>query len=191
MTSVEEMAQPAYQLFLSQEKDVHANRRSEFEVRLSILRALKRGPKRISRLMAEVNTSYNGLKSNLGFMTKKQLTGSTLKDEGCRHSIYFITKRGMLVVQRIWPAYLELVDPGSHDLESLASFPQARSRSANAHSNSILMEPQRRQSMETNAPRLSEFLNTRTRLAIRHSSSTSIAPSHLPPRHRFQLSDRK
>ena len=134
MTLVEEMAEPAYPLFVSQEKDVHSKNRSEFEVRLSILRALRRGPKRISRLLAETNTSYPCLKSNLDFTTKKQLTGSALKKEGCKRLIYFITKRGMLVVKGIWPAYLELVDPRSHDLESLASLPQAqRRRSWSAH----------------------------------------------------------
>ena len=110
------MREPAYPLCARP----HKVRRGVFEMRLDVLRALRYEPKRILRISMETNQSYLPLRNSLEFMSEKGLVGMSKVPPRTRSSrkygvMVFLTRKGLLVLDRVEAAYAEIVDPMSHE----------------------------------------------------------------------------
>ena len=110
------MREPAYPVFERRPK----TRRSAFDTRLDILRALRHEPKRVLRISMETNMCYQSLKSNVEFMARKGLVGLSdvppkTKRSGKHGVLVFLTRKGLLVLDRLEAAYGELLDLRSHE----------------------------------------------------------------------------
>ena len=121
------MREPAYPLY----EGPHKVRRGVFETRIDILKAIRYGPKRILRISMEANLSYRGLRGNLDFMAEKGLVGISEVPPRTRDArkygvMVFLTRKGLIVLDRVEAAYGELLDLQSHEDDLARIEAQAR-----------------------------------------------------------------
>ena len=110
------MREPAYPLY----KRPRKVRRGVFEMRLDVLRALRYEPKRILRISMETNQCYLPLRGNIEFLAEKGLVGISKIPPRARNSkkyglMVFLTRKGLIVLDRAEAAYGEILDPESHE----------------------------------------------------------------------------
>jgi len=110
------MRDPAYQILERRPK----MRRGTFELRVEILKSLRHEPKRILRISTETSMCYMALKNNLDFMIGKGLVGTSRvppRTKNARRNgvLVFLTRKGMIVLDRLEAAYNELIYAESHD----------------------------------------------------------------------------
>jgi len=103
-------------------------------MRVDIMKALRYGPKRILRIMMETNLCYIPLRSNLDFMSEKGLIGISKIPPRSRNArkngvMVYLTRKGLLVLDKVEAAYAELLDFKSHEEDLLRDVARTQERS--------------------------------------------------------------
>ena len=122
------MSEPAYPLFEKRRRI----RRGPLEMRVDIMRTLRYEPKRLLRISMETNLCYQPLRTNLEFMAEKGLVGMSKVPPRTSKArkygvVVFLTRKGLLVLNRLEAAYGELLDMKSHEEDLIRDMTQEQS----------------------------------------------------------------